>query len=957
MADLLKHLVVLGLALPVGLGGYHLAASTLVADSDGVPGAAEAADLSFGRGGYRLSSLPILERDLYWLESRYVERERLDPEQMYQAALDTVEREYAEVMFQREPEGRRLHVSVGEYSTVLLVDPMDGFGAMAAQLRQVAAILDEHLPADVDRHEVEYSLVNGALSTLDPHTILMPPEVADEMDVDNKGEFGGLGIEITIKDGRLTVKQPIADTPAARAGMKADDRIVRIDDESTINMDLTDAVRKLRGRKGEPVTIMVMRKGWSEPRPFVIVRDMIKINPVEGQLLEGAVGYIRIKSFHAGVGADLDDLLTRFKRETGGPIRGLVLDLRGNPGGYLTEAVLVSDKFLRDGVIVSTVDGGTGRREEQRASRAGTAPDFPIAVLVNGNSASASEIVAGALRNQDRAVILGERTFGKGSVQNLYNHDDGSRLKLTVAKYMTPGDQSIQAIGIPPDIELRPAVVEPSEDPVEDPNPVASLYWREWLDREADLDNVLSSMTLDQLEPAWTLRYLQDRDDSQSEDPQRDWEVRLAREILLAAPGSRRSDVLAAAGPVIDRHLSSEEQHLVRAFGDIGVDWSAGPTPGDPSVELRLDLGEDGVLRAGEIEDVALLVTNTGSEPLYRLSAVSTSDNPYLDHREFYLGRLDPGETGQVSVRVKVQEGYPSEVVPVTLELRSQDAGTVYNQDTLVETVGRGLPTFAYRVTMHDGGTDGSQGDGDGIPEVGEVVELELEVLNTGTGPTAEAFARVKNRSGRHLDLRSGLVEVGEPRSATGESCVPDSAGCKRRLQPGERYTGRMSFELREQPEEGGWKLDLQVGDNRAYDYATVQRAGFFEYFQLEESIELQPGQPFDNGPRQPPQLLVTRAPEGESQAATVVISGKATDDEALRDLMVFHEGDKVFFRGGHGDERTIPFSVERRLEPGANTVVILVRDQRGLSATRAISTWYEEPAPAARAETGANAG
>ncbi|MDP6934520.1 MAG: S41 family peptidase, partial [Myxococcota bacterium] len=460
MARLLKHVFLLGLALPAGLLGYHMFAGWQAGNGNAATRALSDAvsGLTLGHG-YDLSDLKLLQRDLWYVETRYVEKERIDPENMFQGALEFVEREVPEVNFQREPRGSRLHVEVGSYTTVLLLEPITSFVALTSQLRRVAAILEDHLSNEVALPEVEYAFINGALSTLDPHTVLIPPEAAREMEVDNQGEFGGLGIEITTRNGRLTVKQPLEGTPAAMAGLQSDDHIVRIEEESTINMDLSDAVSKLRGPVGAPVTIKIMRTGFDAPREFTIIRDRIRINPVEGELLEGDIGYVRIKNFHANVSSDLDALLARLARESGGKPRGLVLDLRANPGGYLNQAVDVSNKFLSRGVIVTTVEGGTGKRQEQKATSAGTEFAYPIAVLVNGSSASASEIVAGALRNQHRAIIVGERTFGKGSVQHLYANNDESRLKLTVAKYLTPGDQSIQSVGISPDILLQPSVI------------------------------------------------------------------------------------------------------------------------------------------------------------------------------------------------------------------------------------------------------------------------------------------------------------------------------------------------------------------------------------------------------------------------------------------------------------------------------------------------------------------
>jgi len=953
MADVLKHVLVLGLALPVGIGGYHLAVGNLGRGTEAASGTAEAADMEIGRHGYQLSALPVLDKDVYRLESKYVERERLDPEKMFDAALDQVEKDVAEVMFEREPGGRRLSVSVGDYATVVRVDPMKDLGDMATQLRKVATVLEQHLSPEVDQQAVEYGLINGALSTLDPHTILMPPEQAQEMDVDNRGEFGGLGIEIMLKEGRLSIKQPIADTPASRAGLKAKDQIVRIDGESTINMDLNDAVTKLRGRKGDPVTLGVMRTGLSEPRAYTIIRDTIKLNPVEGELLEGNIGYIQIKAFHEGVGEELQTLLARFTRESGAPLRGVVLDLRGDPGGYLKEAEQVGDAFLSDGVIVTTVDGGTGRRDENRATRAGTAPNYPIAVLVNGNSASASEIVAGALRNQDRAVIIGERTFGKGSVQNLYNHDDGSRLKLTVAKYLTPGDRSIQAVGIPPDIALKPSLVEAAPAGDDDQTPRVSLYWREWIDREADLSNVLSKIDDADMEPAWTVRYLRERDDDGEDvNAQSDWEVQFAREVLLAAPGYRRPEVLSGAGGVVARHGSEEQSLIQAAFAKLGIDWSAGPLPTQPQIDVHLDLGPDDQLVAGQSEDIGLVVTNLGTEPVFQLSAVSTSDNPYLDHREFYFGRLAPGETRRVAARVKLQDGYPTELAAAKIQLRTPDDDDLADVQALVHTQGRPLPAFSYEVALRDDGSGDSKGNGNGIPEVGETIDLQVTVHNIGEGPSGEAFARLRNRAGRSLDLMSGNLDVGEPRDAQGLPCKAGADGCHRVLQPGESWTGALSFALREAPTDGHWDADLQVGDSGAYDFASIQRGGFFDYFQLEESLELQAGEVFKGALRQPPRIAVTRGPGQESADTTVVVSGLVTDDQGLRDVMIFHGSDKVFYRGGGQGETSLPFSVERPLQPGSNLIVILARDAQGLTATRAVDTWYQAPAAQPQAST-----
>lgn len=958
MPSLIKHVAIFGLAFPATLAGYHLLAGAHGSEVDRPVGSfSQAVSQLAGSDDYRLSELQLFEKDLWYVETRYVEQERLNPEAMFQGALDAVEREVPEVLFQREPGGKRLQISVGSYTTTLVLEPINNFVTLHEQLARVAEVLEERLSGDVSPPEVEYAFINGALSTLDPHTVLLPPEAAQEMEVDNEGEFGGLGIEIAIDDGYLTIKEPIEGTPAYKAGLQSDDKIVRIEDESTINMDLTDAVSKLRGKPGDPVTISVMRQGFDTPRDFTIIRAVIKLNPVEGELLPGNIAYIRIKNFNANVDSDIETLLAGFRQKAGAELKGLVIDLRSNPGGYLNQAIDVSDRFLTSGVIVSTVEGGrSGKRETRKAVAARTEPDYPIAVLVNGNSASASEIVAGALRNLDRAVIIGERTFGKGSVQHLYENEDTSRLKLTVAKYLTPGDESIQSVGIPPDILLQPSVVVAPDKA--DETPVVSLYWREWVGREADLDHHLERVSRDQQDPAYKLRYLRPERDDDEEQQRRsskkkamdDWEVQLAREVLLSATGPRRAEVLASASDVIARHQSEEEKRLQEAMRTVGIDWSSGKNPAAPRLEARLDLGADGVLRAGAEEDVVLEVTNKGNEPVYQLSVVTGCDNVWLDKREFYFGKINPGETRRFTQRVSLPDGYGEELTPLSLTFRDPGVGELGKEEELVRTQGKLLPRFEYALALRDDGTNGSRGDGDGLPEVGEIVDLVVTVTNVGEGPSREAFARLKNRAGKTVDLAHAIAEIGTPLDASGLSCVPDSEGCGRVLHPGESASEHMTFELRAPPNGDAWKLELSVGDNRAYDYAAVQRGGFYTYFQHTEELALRPGQPVDGRVRGPPKITVTRRPVLEQAGSEYVISGKVEDPNGIRDVMIYKGEDKIFYLGGDQKSDSLPFSVDGDLGPGSSLFVVLARDHSGLSSTTAFSVW-RPPGPEAAAK------
>lgn len=934
-------------AFPLGLLGYHaLGAAGL--DPAEPPGEGALSDamsaLGIG-GGYALRDLNVLERDLYYVEQRYVERARIDPEQMFQAALDRVEREFNEVMLSREPNGQRLQISVGAYSTTLTVEPMTSVRAMSRELRRVAAVLDEHLDAQVARPEVEYAIINGVLSTLDPHTLLLPPAAAKEMEIDNQGEFGGLGIELESRTGVLTIRQPIDGTPASKAGLQSGDQIIRIEDESTINMDISDAIARLRGQVGAPVTISIKRKGNPEPFPVTIIRDRIRLNPVTSELLDGDVGYVRIKSFSSNVSGDLEKQLAELNRKSKRGLTALVLDLRGNPGGYLTQAVEVSDRFLSSGVLVATVEGAGGRREEQVAHAAGTEPDYPMAVLVSGSSASASEIVAGALRNLGRAVIIGERTFGKGSVQHIYENKDESSLKLTVARYLTPGDQNIQTIGISPDILLEPSVVRRDEDG----ETTVSLYWREWLEREGDLDHALNNAQLDIAPPAYQLRYLRRSPDEAGPTPvQSDWEVNFAAGLLRSAGRATRVETLQAAAPELARVQIEEQAQIERAFQALAVDWTAGQNPAAPAVELRLDVGEDAAITAGVPEEINVEVVNLGEVPLTQLSVSTQSDNPWLNEREFYIGRLAPGERRRVAQRVTLHEGYGAEMTQVNLILRDPLHPTLATSSEIVEAKAQPLPAFAYHLRLIDDGQHGSVGNGNGLPEVGETIVLEVQAENTGAGVAEDGWARLRNKSGRLIDIQRGTAPIGAPQPTAdgGAPCAEDTdPGCEWRLGPGEKATAQLRLELRSAPPAGGgWELLLSLGDNQRYDHTAVSKLGFFDYFQLEEPLILRPGVPLDVGRRAPPAVELSRAPPLRADGATAVLSGVVSDDEQVHDVMIFAGSEKVFYRSGRGAASALPFTVEPELKPGLNHIVVLARDDRGLRATRSVSVWRSEP-------------
>ncbi len=317
----------------------------------------------------------------------------------------------------------------------------------------ILAIVQKNYVEDVTTEQLVEGAINGMLTSLDPHSAYLTPDLYKELQVDTKGSFGGLGIEITVRNGVLTVVSPIEDTPASRAGVKAGDQVIKIDGEFTKDMTLVEAVKKMRGPKGSKVIISLKREGMNALFDVSLVREVIKVQSVKSKWLDKGYGYIRLAQFQERSANDVERALDSWTREGG--IEGVVLDLRNDPGGLLTQAVKVSDLFLDAGMIVYTDGRLENQKQKYFARRPGSYTDFPMVVLVNGGTASASEIVAGALQDHKRAVILGTTTFGKGSVQTILPLDDNSALRLTTARYYTPSGRSIQATGIVPDIVME----------------------------------------------------------------------------------------------------------------------------------------------------------------------------------------------------------------------------------------------------------------------------------------------------------------------------------------------------------------------------------------------------------------------------------------------------------------------------------------------------------------------
>ncbi len=745
-------------------------------------------------GQYDLQALTILNRVLLQLKDNYVEPDRIDPGRMLVHTLDRVQNTVPEVvaLFNADMDASptQVVIHVGAESETFDISEIESLWEMSFKLREIFRFVQEHIDAEeIDLRDVEYAAINGMLGTLDPHSVLLTPRIYADMLASNRGEFGGLGIVISIRDSQLTVISPMDDTPAGRAGFRPGDRIVKINDESTVNMPLDEAVNRLRGPAGTEVTIEVVRAGWTEPHAFTLRRENITIDSVSYQALGDGIGYVEIKNFQANTSRDLMDALAALEEEMG-PMRGLILDLRNNPGGLLSQAIEVTDTFLSEGTIVTTVGIGDRLREENAATVEGTQADYPIAVLVNPGSASASEIVAGALKNHNRALIIGDTTFGKGSVQVLNEFADGSALKLTIAKYLTPGDVSIQGVGIVPDIRILPVTIEEE---------FINLYADDHVFREGDLNQALSDeehVAEEQDRPSEVVKYYYEPEELDPEairDPdefEMDFEIDFARQVVVAAgDATERNTMLARASNAIDRVREEQLAEVQERLRNRNVDWSAGANVIQPvtlSVEMSPAAGR---VHVGDSISFTVTATNDGNRPLHQVRAVSRSDYGLFNDHEFVFGRIQPGESASWSVSVDVPVEEPTRYERVTFDSFADMIDLDSSVDSYIEIIGKARPHWGFSYFIDD-----AAGNGDGLLQVGETVNFVMMAANTGEGAAEETVMILRNQSEAAIFLTRGRESLDT-------------------LEPGETHRTSFEFEVRQRPENGEVTLEAVVYD------------------------------------------------------------------------------------------------------------------------------------------------
>lgn len=934
-----------------GVAGEHAPKTPIVVGADQPTVASEAA--------IEPHRLLVLQWALRIVRASYVDPPRLVPQKLMLAALDHVQRQMAELIVEHRTDDVVVRVN-DKHRIYPLVD-VDSDDKLVNRLEEIFGFLKAHKNAESDLGKLEYTAMNGLLSALDPHSTLLEPEDSKEMAQRLSGKFGGLGVVIGVdrdkaKPRAIIVREMIAgDTPARRAKLAEGDRIMRINDEPTQNLTTDDASSRLRGDPGTPLVLDIERKGTT--MQVRLVRAEITVPAVASRMIGKQVGYLKLDQFSSDISIEVGRAMDELRRKGA---RSWVMDLRGNSGGYLAEAVKIVDRFVDRGTVVTSV--GPTRKRDYPAGASELDDKAPLVVLIDGESASSSEIVAGALKYLDRAILVGTTSFGKGSVQTLHDHPGGARLKITTAQYLTAKGISIQSVGIVPDVQLDRLVV-----PVKLATPEDFLRLVTRRDNsEADLDEHLTSTSVVAEQPALALSYLGVKDEKA------DYALDFAADLAGATSQRARPQLVAEAARLVARRQKQEADKLEKALAKLGIDWSSAPRPTtDPdATQLVASFTVDRArVTAGDTVAITGSVTNTGKAPAYQVHAIGKSDDTMFDDTELAFGRIDPGATKRATVHVKTSKAADSRKSVVTWSFERHATSTKATP-LAVEVTGLPRPRFAYSYHVVD--------DNDGLAQPGEKMRLHVRVKNVGPGRGPATVVTLKSLVADRILVDKGHVELGV-------------------FEPGQTRDVELAFRIRNHLDLETLKLELAIEDtellddveeeialkvNTAVGFApttgrlaitadtTLRMAADVEAAALRPvergtvltvtghaprwmRVELAPGRPAfvptsATGPSTaaptpleppwqatPPELTIAE-PARETTADRVQLSGATRDDTRLEDLYIIvynkaakQRRRKVFYLSNRGGDPTarIPFSTEIPLAPGSNAITVIARE------------------------------
>lgn len=859
---------------------------------------------------FHLSAATITPHVLKYIKDSYIDQSRIKPHDMLKSALNQVQKSTAEILVTFE-QNNKFTITIDQAVKKFSPQSLSNLGDLWAVLKDVYTFIEVHYHGTVEPQDVEYLAIDGLLNVLDPHSNILTPKIFDEFKIGTKGKFGGIGIVIGSKDGNLAVISPIEGTPAWRAGVKAGDKIIQIGEESTVNMTLTEAVELLRGNVGTNVTITIDRAGRPAPFNVTLKRAVINIESIQSVAIpveNKTVGYIKVKSFQEETVKEFSRQLANLK---GSPnFKGLIMDLRNDPGGLLNQAVLMVDKFISGGVIVSTIGADNTFIDQEMATGQGTEVDYPLIVIVNEGSASASEIVAGTLQSYKRALVIGSQSFGKGSVQTVYDLGHATGLKLTIAEYLTAGKNSIQSVGVTPDIKLIPEIVDKDKmDLIEneyDNEGTLEAHLNQYVNASAGS----SAYKLSHFQPAEKENEdeVSRREYSSKLDFSKDIAVQIASKIITASSNGSYADLLKSTQAVIANREKDENAKIANALSKFDVDWSDCNGSGKPVLQVVFTLAKNGSAVkhavAGQDIDLTMTAKNVGTGDFCKLVGITSSKEHILKNKEFVFGKIPAGSTKKWSIPLKVPQNSVSENLPFTVKFHETGHNQPAEFQAVVPTVGLGKPQFAYNFKI---GVSASVKVHKNSMPIGKTIPFSVDVKNTGKGNASDVVAIIKNpESSKGVFIDVGRVKLGKM----------DATQTKQAL---------FKFRLDPAMPKSAFELELTIIDMDSFTSLTKK----IEFNSSAGTTDPVGGQWYE-----PPRININSEHFPiVTNASKYQISGTITDEQQVKDYFIFVGEDKVAYSSNPLQTGEYNISAELPLKNGNNKISVIARDNQDMSS------------------------
>ena len=882
-----------------------------------------------------VSEHTLVAEVLMHLQLDYIDSEKLEPELLLEGALTELERMVPEVWVEthlhQSDSIPTLQVNVGNEKTVLSIMQLQEL----YDLHLVLQKLKKHLlqmDLQLTKSRIEQIFANGILHQLDEYSVLLPKEIFHEFNINLGGHFAGVGLVVGMRDGYLTVIAPMDGSPASKAGMLPLDKIVEVDGEKTEHMTLDEILHRLRGEIGSPVKLSVLRKGHSKVLQFVLHREQIQVESVVIYELgsEGkSVKYARIKNFQIETSQELKNKLGDLKNT-----EGLILDLRNNPGGLLEEAVKVSDLFLEwKKRIVSTkssLESTTHYSKQLFANE--NYLTIPIIVLINHGSASASEIVAAALQQNERAIVIGQPSFGKGTVQTVWDLKKGYGLKLTVGEYLTPSGHSIHRIGVVPNLQLNPVSIPVKKADSQNVTQTTKTFENQNLpDLQSPVDlerfymisgfeGEKTNNSEDSIKIRYLSRHSKQYDESQIVDKnvipdklKEDIAIETAIRALMHWNTGNIKSVLQQ----ISREI--EQKELAKITGALavhGIDWSLNPFLKSPAGEnLKLSWSAETI--SDDLLQLDVQLKNEGLFDAQRLIIVTKSSNGLLDGLEFPIGRLLPEKIETRSVNINISAGMMDETEPVELIIFDHNFQKIKSFKEQLKFLEKPVTFFRVSMKIFDNGKFGSEGNGDGKVQSGETIALSFKITNMSKKLIPELMFYIKGTEGSFRISRGKIVlknlypEIDQKDFFLFQVKSNSSRLGKIIMEMDAKNSGAPKISKL-------WVLDNLLPEKQVLTPVFVD----LKWQDLDGNIV-----------------------KGETLQDTLMFSGKVKNAGEVRDLYVHLNDKKVFYTAklNHHDEsgdkihnnREFPFKTVINLSPGINQISVFSRGHHGFTSER----------------------